>query len=263
MSESDRLATISDLLRERPFISARELRGLVGVSPATIRRDIEKLASSGLAHKVHGGVAALEQSSPGAVAPALPFVENRDIAVDAKKAIARTAAELVRDGSLIIIHAGSTCFHFGCEIAQRNVRVFTNSMPVAAYLNEYGTCQLTIGGGDLHREPGVLYDPTREDYSFYASQFFVGALGVSSEGLLESNPLLVRFINEICGQANEIIVLVDSRKFEAAPPTVVLPLHRVNRLITDDGLSDRAAQMLDEEGVNYMVANVSESSIDR
>tara|TARA_R110002020_G_scaffold26514_6_gene85950 strand:+ start:4919 stop:5701 length:783 start_codon:yes stop_codon:yes gene_type:complete len=253
MIESERHQSIIDLLEERPFVSVKELQLMLGVSAATVRRDIDKLGEAGHARKVHGGLAALE-GAPRQRAVSLPFIENIDIAVEAKTAIAHEAGKLVRDGSLIIVHGGSTCFRFGRHIANRNIRVFTNSMPVAAYLGEHGTCQLTVGGGDLHREPGIFYDPARGGYEFYASQFFVGALGVSSAGLLENHPLLVRFINDMCGLANEIIVLVDSRKFAERPPNVALPLGRVARLITDDGLSDRDAAMLEEEGVAYTVA---------
>lgn len=258
MSELDRQQTITELLTERPFVSVKEVQEVVGVSAATVRRDIDKLDRAGLARKVHGGIAVLEGFAPGARSAALPFVENRDIAVEAKQAIAETANTLVRDGSLIIIHGGSTCFRFGCRIAHRNVRVFTNSMPLAAYLSEHGTCQVNVGGGDLHREPGILYDATRGGYTFYAAQFFVGALGVSREGLLEAHPLLVRFINDMCGLANEIIVLVDSRKFAMRPPTVALPLSRVARLVTDEGLSDNDARMLEDQGVDYMIARAGE-----
>lgn len=254
MSESHRHQSIVDVLQERPFVSVKELQLLLNVSAATVRRDIDKIAEAGLAQKVHGGLAALD-GGPQRRAVSLPFIENIDIAVAAKTAIAREAGALVRDGSLIIVHGGSTCFHFGRHIANRNLRVFTNSMPLAGYLSEHGTCQLTIGGGDLHREPGILYDPPRGGYEFYASQFFVGALGVSAQGLLESHPLLVRFINDMSGLANEIVVLVDSRKFSERPPSVALPLSRVTRLITDDGLSDRDARMLEDEGVAYTVAD--------
>lgn len=252
MSESARHETIGSLLSERAFLSVRDVAALTGVSPATVRRDFEKLDAAGLAKKVHGGIATVDSSDRRAVA--LPFIVNRDIAVAEKRAIARAAGQIVRDGSLIIIHAGSTCFHFGAHVANRNLRVFTNSMPLAAYLAEHGTCQLTIGGGDLHREPGVLYDPQRAPDCFYGSQFFVGALGISSRGLLESHPLLVRFINDMVGLAHEIVVLVDSRKFAERPPTVALPLSRVSRVITDDGLADADARMLEDQGVDYMVA---------
>lgn len=258
MSDMSRHRAIADLLLERPFVSVKELQQAIGVSAATVRRDIDKLDEAGIARKVHGGIAAADGAARRSAA--LPFVENRDIAVDAKRAIARVASTLVRDGSSIIIHGGSTCFHFGCEMAQRNVRVFTNSMPVAAFISEHGTCQLTVGGGDLHREPGILYDGARGGYTFYAAQFFVGALGVSREGLLEQHPLLVRFINDISGLANEIVVLVDSRKFSMRPPTVALPLARVARLVTDDGLSDADAKMLEDEGVDYLIAETGERS---
>ena len=256
MSDFLRHNTIAGLLRERPFLSVNELKEKVGVSAATVRRDIDKLVEAGLGHRVHGGIAAMD-SVPLRRSVALPFIENRDIAVDAKKAIARVAAGLVRDGSSVIVHGGSTCFHFGCEIAQRNLRVFTNSMPVAAHLSEFGTCQVTVGGGDLHREPGIIYDANQSGHSFYASQFFVGSLGVSTQGLLESHPLLVRFINDMCSRANEIIVLVDSRKFRERPPTVALPLSRVHRLITDDGLSDADARMLEDQGLEYTIATAN------
>ena len=260
MSDLNRHKAIAELLMDRPFISVKELQEVTGVSAATVRRDIDKLDDAGLARKVHGGIAAPDGFAATRRANALPFVENRDIAVEAKRAVAKKAATLVRDGSLIIIHGGSTCFHFGCEMANRNVRVFTNSMPVAAYISEHGTCQLTMGGGDLHREPGIVYDAGQGGYTFYASQFFLGALGVSREGLLEQHPLLVRFMNDMSGLANEIIVLVDSRKFSMRPPNVTLPLSRVAKLVTDDGLSDQDARMLEDEGVEYLIAPTSEAS---
>lgn len=152
MSDLTRHKAIVDLLSEKAFISVNDLASVTGVSPATVRRDIDKLAEAGLGQKVHGGIAA---SVPPMQRRAvnLPFLENRDIAVTQKRAIASKAAEMVRDGSSIIVHAGSTCFHLGSQIANRNLRVFTNSIPLASYLAEHGTCQLTVGGGDLHREP--------------------------------------------------------------------------------------------------------------
>lgn len=259
MSDRRRQHAIVQMLEEKPFVSVNELTAAVGVSAATVRRDIEKLDTAGLAQKVHGGIAALTNGA-GRRSVALPFIVNRDIAVEAKRAIARTAAQLVRDGSIIIVHAGSTCFHFGTEIANRNLRVFTNSMPLAAYLAEHGTCQLKVGGGDLHREPGIVYQQSRGGDPFYASQFFVGALGVSSEGLLESHPLLVRFINEMVGLANEVIVLVDSRKFAERPPTAALPLNRIGKLITDDGLGDKDARMLEDHGVEFVIAGTGSAA---
>nr|WP_269438733.1 DeoR/GlpR family DNA-binding transcription regulator [Halomonas sp. IOP_31] len=255
MSEYARQAKIELILQERPFMSVKELTHMLGVSAATIRRDIDKLDEAGLARKVYGGIAAIESAHQRAVA--LPFSDNRDIAVDAKRAIAREASQRVREGSLIVVHAGSTCFHFGVLIADWNVRILTHSMPLAAYLSEFGSCQLTLGGGDLHREPGILHDPAGDDQTFFASQFFVGALGVGAQGILESHPLLVHFVQHFADRVNEVVLLVDSRKFKESPPLVALPFRRVSHLITDDGLDDNDAKLLESQGVRYTIAKTA------
>ncbi|WP_108658567.1 DeoR/GlpR family DNA-binding transcription regulator [Acuticoccus kandeliae] len=257
MSDLERHQTIVELLSSQTFASVRELQQTLGVSAATVRRDIDKLNDAGVARKVYGGVAALEEQLWRRRPSPLPFVENRDLAVEQKRAIAQAAEGLVRDGSSVIVHAGSTCFTFGCRLALRNVRVFTNSMPLAAYLAENGTCHLTVGGGDIHREPGIVYDPAPGAPIHYAAQFFVGALGVSSEGILESHPLLVRFVKEFSERANEIIVLVDSSKFALRPPVVALPMQRITTLITDDGVSAADERMVRDQGVNLIIAETS------
>ncbi|WP_207209829.1 DeoR/GlpR family DNA-binding transcription regulator [Tropicimonas sp. IMCC6043] len=245
---------ILNLLAQRPFLTVRELQAEMGVSAATIRREIDKLHAKGSIKKVHGGIARLGNSGMYQRAVARPFVENLDLHVAEKTAISREAGKLVRDGSIILVHGGSTCFHFGRHVARRNIRILTNSMPLAAYLSENGTCQLTVGGGDLHREPGILFDPQVRQRNLFASQFFVGALRVSERGLLEANPLLVQHTREMAAVATEVIVLVDSHKFEDLHPKVALTFDKVDRLITDDGLADRDAKMLEDAGVDVIVA---------
>lgn len=254
MQEERRLNAVLDALCERSFMSVNELKDLIGVSAATVRRDIEKLADANKARKVYGGVAALDDQHQRRPV-VLPFVDNRDIAVGAKRAIAHAAADLVRDGSQIVVHAGSTCFHFGAQIADRNLRITTHSMPLAAHLAEFGTCQVTVGKGDLHREPGLLYEAGGLDPDFFAQQFFVGALGVSADGILESHPLLVKFVQHFAARANEVVLLVDSRKFKERPSTVALPLWRVSRIITDTGLSAESRAMIEDAGVDLTLVD--------
>lgn len=256
MSDADRQSIITDLLKERPFASVRDLQELLGVSAATIRRDIDKLHEIGRARKVYGGISASEGAGTTRIA-ARSYDENRDIAVEAKRAIAEKAAGLVRDGDSIIVHAGSTCYQLGLLLARRNLRIYTNSMPLAAYLGEHGTCQLTIAGGELHREPGILHDGASGPPNFFASRFFVGAQGISSEGLLESHPLLTKVVAQLAACADEIVVLADSRKLAIQPRNVVLPLPRVSTIVIDDGLSDASARMLEDAGVTIVIADGS------
>lgn len=256
MSDADRHRIITDLLKERSFASVRDLQEHLGVSAATVRRDIDKLHEIGKARKVYGGISAGDGAVAGRIA-ARSYDENRDMAVEAKRAIAEAAARLVRDGDSIIVHAGSTCFQLGLLLARRNVRIYTNSMPLAAHLGEHGTCHLTIAGGELYREPRIIHDLATGSPSFFASRFFVGAQGISSEGLLESHPLLSKVVAELAACADEIVVLADSRKLSIQARNIVLPLSRAGTIITDDGLSDASAKMLEDAGVTIIIADTS------
>ncbi|MXN45168.1 DeoR family transcriptional regulator [Shinella kummerowiae] len=259
MNDTERHKAIIDLLRETPFASVRDLQEHLDVSPATIRRDIDKLHELGRARKVYGGISASEAGDSGRLS-ARPYDENRDIAVEAKRAIAAVAAGLVRDGDSIIVHAGSTCYELGTLLARRNLRIWTNSMPLAAHLGEHGTCQLSTAGGELYREPGIIHDAAAGSPGFFASRFFVGTQGISSKGLLESHPLLVKVIGELAACADEIVLLADSRKFSIQPRHVALPLSRIGTIITDDGLTDAAAKMLEDAGVAITIATMGGAS---
>lgn len=254
MTDSERQRLILQFLKDRPFASVRDLQDIVEASPATIRRDISKLHASGAVRKVFGGIAAADAMSGLERLAAKPFSENQMLGVSAKKAIAEEAAKLVHDGDALIIHGGSTCYLFALLLANRNVRIFTNSMPLAATLWQNGTCQLTLSGGDLYREPGILHAQTASAPEFFASKFFLGAQAITPAGLFESHPLIVRETETLLTRADEIIVLADSRKFGLRARYPILALSRIGTLITDDGLTEANHRMLTDAGIKVLVA---------
>ncbi|WP_119304084.1 DeoR/GlpR family DNA-binding transcription regulator [Dongia deserti] len=259
MNEGERHRHILGFLRDRPFATVRDLSQIVVASPATIRRDIGKLHEMGAVRKVFGGIAAADNGSGPERLSARPFEENQMLGVEAKKAIAEEAEKLVSDGDALIIHGGSTCYLFALRLARRNVKIYTNSMPLAATLWQNGTCHLTIAGGELHRGPGILYSPEMELPEFYASKFFIGAQGVGPAGVMESHPLLVREMERLLGRADEVVVLADSRKFGVRARYSVVSFSRIATLITDDGLSDSDDRMLTDAGIKVIIARTPKS----
>ncbi|MFZ5710976.1 MAG: DeoR/GlpR family DNA-binding transcription regulator [Pseudomonadota bacterium] len=255
MSENDRHTLILQVLRTRPFATVRDLQDILQASPATIRRDIAKLHGAGQVRKVFGGIAAREHVPPERLS-ARPFGENRMLAVAAKRAIAAEAEKLVSDGDSIIIHGGSTCQLFAERLARRNVRIFTNSMPLAAMLSQHGSCHLTLSGGDLYREPGILFPASGAMPEFYASKFFIGAQAFGPAGSMESNPLIVREAERLLARADEVVVLADSSKFKLRARYGLVGLSRIGIVITDDGIAPEALRMLDEAGIPVIVAQV-------
>ena len=257
MLEAERHKLMIGLLKDRPFASVRDLQAILNASPATIRRDIGKLHATGAVRKVFGGIAAAESMSGVDRLAARPFTENQMLGVAAKTTIAEAAAKLVQDGDALIIHGGSTCYLFAMLLANRNVRIYTNSMPMAASLWQNGTCHLTLSGGDLYREPGIVVLPLAAPPEFYASKFFVGAQAISASGMQESHPLIVRETQQLLLRADEVIVLADSRKFGARARYPVMPLTRIGTLITDEGLSDANHKMLSDAGIRVIIARAA------
>lgn len=254
MTDSERQRLILQFLKDRPFASVRDLQDIVEASPATIRRDISKLHASGAVRKVFGGIAAADAMSGLERLAAKPFSENQMLGVSAKKAIAEEAAKLVHDGDALIIHGGSTCYLFALLLAQRNVRIFTNSMPMAAALWQKGSCHLTLAGGDLYREPGILHASGAPPPEFYASKFFLGAQSITHAGMFESHPLIVRETELLLSRADEVIVLADSRKFGFRARYPVMPFSRLDTLITDDRITEANHRMLTDAGVRVIIA---------
>jgi len=259
MHESERHRLILSFLHDRPFATVRDLSQVLVASPATIRRDIGKLHDMGSVRKVFGGIAAADNGMGPDRLSSRPFEENQMLGVEAKKAIAEEAEKLVNDGDALIIHGGSTCYWFALRLARRNVKIYTNSMPLASTLWQNGTCHLTIAGGELHRGPGILYSPAVELPEFYASKFFIGAQGVGPAGVMESHPLLVREVERLLGRADEVVVLADSRKFGVRARYTVVSFSRIATLISDEGLADSDERMLTDAGIKVIIAKTPKS----
>ena len=139
------------------------------------------------------------------------------------------------------------------------MQVFTNSFPIAEHLLKHSKNTVMLSGGAIYREQNIILSPFENDVTrnFYARRMFMGAQGVGPLGLMEADPLLIQAEEKLIGQADELIVLVDSSKFEARSSLVLCPLDRIDIVITDAGITDRAAAMLEAADIKLIVAEKS------
>ncbi len=73
-------------------------------------------------------------------------------------------------------------------------------------------------------------------------------------GLMEADPLLIQAEQKLIGQADELVVLVDSSKFARRSSLILCPLSRIHTVITDEGIADREARMLESSDIRLIVA---------
>ncbi|MFQ6548633.1 DeoR/GlpR family DNA-binding transcription regulator [Aestuariibius sp. 2305UL40-4] len=255
MHESERHRVILSAVQDRAVVTVVDLCNLTGASEATIRRDISTLHVQQKVRRVRGGVEALHPPQFVGLA-GRTFAVNETLRIKEKQAIARAAVDLCKDGEPIIINGGTTTFQMVHPLANRRCQVFTNSFPIAEHLLKHSKNTVMVSGGAIYREQNIILSPFENDVTrnFYARRMFMGAQGVGPLGLMEADPLLIRAEEKLMGQADELVVLVDSTKFDQRSSLVLCGLDRISTLITDEGISDKAAAMLDAADVKLIVA---------
>lgn len=255
MHETERHRIILSAVQDRPVVTVVDLCGLTGVSEATVRRDISTLHMQKKLRRVRGGAEAI--APPQFVGLAgRPFAVNETMRTREKQAIARAAVDLCEDGDPIIINGGTTTFQMVHPLASRRCQVFTNSFPIAEHLLKHSKNTIMLSGGAIYREQNIILSPFENDVTrnFYARRMFMGAQGIGPLGLMEADPLLIQAEQKLIGQADELVVLVDSSKFEQRSSLVLCPLARIDTVITDEGISDKAAAMLESAEITLIIA---------
>ncbi|MEP0962159.1 MAG: DeoR/GlpR family DNA-binding transcription regulator [Roseobacter sp.] len=256
MHEIDRHRVILSAVQDRSVVTVADLCALTGASEATVRRDINTLDESGQLRRVRGGAEAL-RTTPFVGLAGRPFSYNQTINIAEKQAIAAAAVELCSDGEPIIINGGTTTFQMVHPLASCQMQVFTNSFPIAEHLLKNTRNTVLLSGGVIYREQNIILSPFDNDVTrnFYAKRMFMGAQGIGPLGLMEQDPLLIQAEQKLIGQAEELIVLVDSAKFANRSSLILCPLSRIDTIITDDGVTDRTASMLEAAEVKLIVVS--------
>ncbi len=263
MHEKERHNAILNAVREKPVVTVKEIVDLTGASEATIRRDIAGLESRKLLKRVHGGAEALNPPQVNSLI-GRPFNVNATLNTQKKRAIAKLAVELCLDGEPIIINGGTTTFQMVHFLSTKRLPVFTNSFPIAEHLLKHSKNTVTLPGGTIYREQNIVLSPFDNDVSrnFYARRMFMSAQGIGPMGIMESDPLLIQAEHKLIDQAEDLIVLVDSSKFDQRCSLILCGLKRISTVITDDGIGETETKMLEDAGVTLKIASLAKSRQD-
>jgi DeoR family ulaG and ulaABCDEF operon transcriptional repressor len=260
MHATERDRVILSLLEETGFVSFRELSVRLSASPATLRRDLDRLQSDGKLTRVRGGVQPSANGLPHGRAhlEGVPFHENINRNRAQKEAIGKAAAKLCKSGEAIIIDGGSTTLHMCPYLEPLKLQVLTNSLHIVSVLLQQPHTGVSIPGGTVFREQNIVIDADDEVNSraFHATRMFVSAAAVTRHGLMQTDIIVVQAERKLMAQADELVALIDSSKFSASAGHVLCELPRIKTLVTDSGADAASVRMLEREGVEVIVAKV-------
>ncbi|MBN3759821.1 DeoR/GlpR family DNA-binding transcription regulator [Burkholderia sp. Ac-20365] len=246
---TDRHQAILELVRTRDA-NVEELCASLGVSEATIRRDLTALAKQKRLVRTYGGATA---ALVGVHEPEASLEERKAAQREQKEAIAQAAALHVRDGDTVLLDGGTTCAGLAWHLAAReDLHVVTNNLLAVTALANAPGVRLTLIGGELRGSSMSTLGPLAELIlsRLTVDCAFLGADGVvAGFGLCEASAQQAYLKECIVSRAAEIIVLADSDKLGRARQQHWTPLQREWRLITSsaaDGALLAPFRALDE-----------------
>lgn len=250
MTESQRHLALLKLLEEKKTISVSSVIEQFQVSPATARRDINKLDELGKLRKVRNGAEAL----PSTRTYWSPMNIHEALNHDEKARIVRQAAALCEDGDSVIINCGSTAFLLGQEICGRHVQVITNYFPLMNYLIEQDHDGLVILGGQYHRKRSLTIAPAMDKTFAYAGDYmFTSGKGLTADGLYKSDVLSSVAEQKMINQANKLIVLVDSSKVGKRIGTHFASAEQIDIIITGRDADPEVISQLERQDIEVIL----------
>ena len=211
MSISERQGEILKLLESDVYVSVNELARRTFTSSSSIRRDLTTLQNLGLVKRSYGGAGLSEATEKVA-----GFYTRSCKNIKEKRAIAKKAATLLKDGQSILLDSSSTATFLLPYIARLDSPiVFTNNLETAIKAIQEGIRTHCLGGvsvnGSVSLAGSQTYKALSElsvDIMFFSSQ------SLDNDGLISDSTEEENFVRRLMlDRAKAKVLLCDSSKF--------------------------------------------------
>jgi len=251
MNQVERLRYIREALSVKDFVSLEELCAGLGVSRATVRRDLMEAELGRTIRRVHGGA-----MSTASREEALDFGRLSVSCQEEKVRIGRAAANLIHEGQTVILGGGSTVAEVARCLLCRPIQIITNSIPVAQIFWECPQTEVTLTGGYLYPRLGIQFGPIAERmlHSVSADIAILGVRGITADGLSETSALVLESFRAMMNCAQRVVIVADHTKFGRNAMIHVANLAEVHQFISDSDLAPEYRQLLDERRISYLLA---------
>jgi DeoR family glycerol-3-phosphate regulon repressor len=222
---------ILETARHTGSVSVEALAETLGVTPQTIRKDLNLLAKKSMLSRVHGGAVVTSGVDN------LRYAERRLVAAETKDAIGAAAAALVPDGSSLFINIGSTTEAIARHLTRhRELMVITNNLNVVDILTDCPGIEVIAAGGRVRPGDRAVIGALAMDFirSFRVDYALIGASAIEADGtFLDFDVDEVRVSQTIIAQARKVILTLDSSKLGRPAPVRIGDLGDIDYLVTD------------------------------
>ena len=251
MLAEERRQMIAVMLRDEKRVSVSELAESYSVSEETIRRDLEKLESLGVARRTYGGALYNEDERKET-----PYDVRKRSDVNAKYAIARIAAGLIRDGDYIMLDESSTSFFVACQLKQlKDITLITNSMEIVEEVSGVkGWTILCTGGLKRPNAPSFAgHQAESMVSSYHVDKAIISCNSIDiNTGFTDRHEDTALIKRAMMASAKQVILAADESKFDKIAFARIGTLSEIDYLVTDFKPSSVWQEALKEQRVKLL-----------
>lgn len=253
---SKRQQLILQELKDNRTVKIDELSKKLGVSPITIRRDLQLFQENGIVEKFYGGATLVEK----ALDDDPSFSDSSEKYLTHKHAIAQCAAELIEDGDIVFINSSSTALLVLEYLGDKHVTVVTNNGK-ALQVSNSPNIDLVLTGGEVSRRKLCMVG----DYATHllskisANKCILGVSGISANLGISTSVLQETTINStMLKKCNgPTIILADNSKVGKNHNFLIGEINRISYLITDSNADEKEIELIKAKGIEVLTVNAS------
>lgn len=252
MRQEDRLGLILERLNARGTVGVTDLAAELGVSVASVRRDLQLLEDQRLLTRTHGGAVS------SGVLYELPMRYRGGRNQEEKRLIAQAAAGLVTDGVMsVALSGGTTTTEVARVLATRSgLKIVTNAINIASELAPRPQIGLVVCGGTARPESHELVGPIAEQTLAHLNVdiAFVGVDGISAAaGLTTHHEVEAATNRAMIHTAARVAVVADGSKIGRRAFAQIARLDEVTDVITGASADPDECQRMRDAGVSVLI----------
>jgi DeoR family glycerol-3-phosphate regulon repressor len=231
MPQNPRQKQIIALLKQKGFATIDQMVQQFGVTPQTLRRDLNYLAEKGLIIRHHGGAESISSTQNTS------YQSRKILNLQAKEKIAQAIAETIPNGASLFINIGTTTETIAKALMNHNdLKIVTNNIHVATILSSKEDFTVIVAAGEVrHRDGGIIGEATCDFISQFQMDYgIIGISGISLDGsLLDFDFREVKVAQAIISNARKVILAADHSKFGRTAMVKQASLSQIDHLFTD------------------------------
>jgi len=243
---------IRQLVQNNGFVTIEYLAQEFGVTPQTIRRDINILSENGLINRYHGG-AGITTSTEN-----VAYTKRKVLCFKEKQKIAKMVAENIPDHASLFLNIGTTTEEVAKALSDhQRLRVITNNLNVASILGRNENFEVIVAGGLVrHRDVGIIGSLTIDFIQQFRVDFgIIGISGIDLDGtLLDFDYREVMAARAIIDNSRKVFLVADHTKFGRNAMVRLGNITEIDALFTDQTPPSVLAELINGADVRLFSA---------